>query len=219
MIQKMAQRRGTVQLNSGARKFLCTTQRIDKHEFGAQYRFVQINLPIHEPTRDNKFLDAVNTLLFHHKLIIDHIEHFQDALTSDLPFNNAAEKTIARQIVETIHIQLTTDELMKKSLVVLIVENGNGHRKAPFEMLIQLRHNERRNLLMMHFTGDGILQRVAEWSVSDIVQQDGAQERNLLFIINLIPLEPKFINRVLHQVHSANGMLKTIMQCSGIHHV
>ena len=98
---------------------------------------MQIHLPVHEATGNNELLDAVNTFLFHHQMIIDHIQHLQNALASNLPFYHTAEETVASQVVQSIHIELAAHQLMQKLLGVFVIENGNGHGEPAFEMLIQ----------------------------------------------------------------------------------
>lgn len=70
---------------------------------------------------------------------------------------------------------------------------------------------------MVNFTGYRIFERMAKWPVSNIMKKNGAQERNFLFIGYLIPLQSQLINRILHEVHGANGVLKAIVERSGIY--
>ena len=72
---------------------------------------------------------------------------------------------------------------------------------------------------MVNFTRYRVFKRMAEWPMPNIMKQDGAQERYFLFIRYLITLQSQLINRILHEVHGANGVLKAIVQRTGIDQV
>lgn len=69
---------------------------------------------------------------------------------------------------------------------------------------------------MVNFTGYRVFKCMAEWPMPNIMKQNGAQERYFLFIRYLITLQSQLINRILHEVHGANGVLKAIVQRTGI---
>ena len=69
---------------------------------------------------------------------------------------------------------------------------------------------------MMKPGGQRILQGMTEWPMTDIMQQHGTQKTKLFIVCNFDSPDTQFINRILHEVHSANGMLKAIVQRPGI---
>ena len=69
----------------------------------------------------------------------------------------------------------------------------------------------------MHLTGNSVLQCMAKRTVANVMQQDCAQERDLLFVRNLVALQPQLINGILHEVHCANGVLEAVMKSSGVY--
>jgi len=70
---------------------------------------------------------------------------------------------------------------------------------------------------VMHFAGDGVFKCMAKRTMSNVVQQNSTQQGNLLFVGNLISLQTKFINRILHEVHGANSVLKAIVKRTGVY--
>src|SRR5690606_35838714 len=108
---------------------------------GAENRFVQIYLPVHEPAGDQKFFDAVDGFLFHHELIFANVQHFNDAVAAYYAFAHTGKKTVTFQVIQPVHIKLRTYKLVEEMFFIPVVENFNGKSKFPFKLLVQPAHD------------------------------------------------------------------------------
>ena len=97
---------------------------------------MQIDLPIHEPSRHEEFLDGIDPLLFDYQPVVFDSKHFDDAFTPNFAFCHPGVKTIPREVIHAIHVQLRGDQLMEKTLGVVVVEDGNGRVQRTVHFII-----------------------------------------------------------------------------------
>lgn len=133
--------RGT-NLHTGTDQFFCPTNDAHHGHFGTHHRLVQVYLPVHESSAEQKLLDAVDGLFFYHQFAFLYGEHFQDAVVSDYSFCNAREEAVAIQVVHSVYIQLARNQLMQESLRVFVGEDIYGCLQRALEMAVHLLHDQ-----------------------------------------------------------------------------
>ena len=62
---------------------------------------------------------------------------------------------------------------MKELLEVFVFENLDGKSELSTEIFIHFLHDEQGDFLVIHSADDGVLKHMGEWSVPDVVQEDG----------------------------------------------
>ena len=77
---------------------------------------MQIDLPVHQAAGHQEVFDGVNAFGFYYQVIVFYIKHFDDAGGPDIAFGYTGIETVTPQIVQTIHIQLTADQLVQEFL-------------------------------------------------------------------------------------------------------
>jgi hypothetical protein len=105
---------------------LCPADNIHQHPLGAYGRFMQINLPVHQPSGIQEIFYAVYPFFFYDKLVVVNIEHCNNAVYTDRSLLYTCEKAIALQIIKPVDIQLTGDKLVKELSMITIPEKLNG---------------------------------------------------------------------------------------------
>ena len=111
---------------------------------------MHIYLPVHQSPGDDKLLHAIDTLLVHHQLVVVHIEHRDDAVGAHDALAHTGEERVAAQVVEAVHIELATDELVQEMLMVSVGEYLNGDIQCATHLLVHPFHHHKGNLLMRH---------------------------------------------------------------------
>ena len=177
---------------------------------------MQINLPIHEPARHQEILDRIDSFRFHHQFIVHHIQHFHDACRTDAAFAHAGEKTVALQIIQPVHIQLTADQLIEETFVVSVGENLDGDIQCAVQLAIHPSCHQQRNLLVMDIADQAILQHMRKRRVTDIVKQNGCQGTSILIVGDFVSLDAKVFQCHIHQVHGADGVMEAGVLRTGI---
>ena len=97
---------------------------------------MQIDLPIHEPSRHEEFLNGIDPLLFDHQSVVFDSEHFDDAFTPNFALCHPGVKTIPREVIHAIHVQLRSDQLMEKTLWMVVVEDSNSRVQRTVHLII-----------------------------------------------------------------------------------
>ena len=113
-----------------------------QHVLGTEYSPVQIHLPIHQAPRHDELLDGINGLLFDAELPVDDVEHLDDPFAADLALSHPAVKAVARQIIQSIHVQLAADQLVQEWLGVVVVEDFECQVKCTSHFVVQTPHDE-----------------------------------------------------------------------------
>src|SRR5690554_4172469 len=130
---------------------------------------MQVNLPIHQPSCDQKLLYGINPFLLNNYLIINHIKHLNNAIEANHPFGNPGKKTVPVEVIHTIGIKLTRYQLMQKSFRVFVVENSLGHSESASKMPVKLVHQHDRNQLMGNALYQCIFQRMGKRTMTYIM--------------------------------------------------
>ena len=99
------------------------------------------------------------------------------------------------------------------------IEYFYRHAQFPIKIPVELIHQHYRNILMMNALHNGLLQRVRKWPMADVMQQDGYGYGLFLGFCDHLSLVSQGFHRHIHQVHGAEGMMKTGMQSAGINQV
>jgi hypothetical protein len=97
---------------------------------------MQVNLPVHQPARDKKLLDRIDTFLFHHQISVMHSQHFQDTVIPNHAFGHSGKKTITREVIHPVNIQLTGYKLMKERFMIIIGKNPDSHLKLAGKLFV-----------------------------------------------------------------------------------
>ena len=188
-----------------------------QHVLGTEHGPVQIHLPVHQAPRHDELLDGINGLLFDAELTVDDVEHLDDAFAADFPFGHPAVKTVTRQVVQTIHVELAADQLMQERLGVVVVEDFNGKVQGAAHLVVQASHDEGADVFVMHALDDAVLQGVAEGTVTHVVQEDGQTCRLCLLFRDGNPFVAQAVDGFLHQMHAADSVVKAVVNGTGIH--
>ena len=83
-------------------------------------------------------------------MIVFYIKHFDDAGGPDIAFGYTGIETVTPQIVQTIHIQLTADQLVQEFLRITVSKNVECQRQAALEMTVQIFHQQARQVFVVH---------------------------------------------------------------------
>ena len=103
---------------------------------------MQVNLPIHQPSGCQEIFNGIDAFGVHHQLVVHHIKHLDDAGRSDVSFSDTREERVAPEVIKTIHIQLTADELVQETLGILVLEDHQGKVQRPVHLLVDLFHHQ-----------------------------------------------------------------------------
>ena len=131
--------------------FSGSLQNRNQQSIGSNYRLMQIHLPIHQSPGNQKFLYAINALFFHHQIAILHIQHMYQSIHAHNPLTHPGIKTVAHQIIQPIHIQLTGNQLMQKRfLVIIALKNIDRQTQSTAKLDIHPLHQHDRNILVIY---------------------------------------------------------------------
>ncbi len=97
-------------------------QHLHQRVFRAQHGLVHIHLPIHDAPRHQETFHGIDTLRLDSEFIPNDFHHFQQSLCIHAALCNTAEETVALQIVDAVHVQLTGNEFAKKAFFVFSLE-------------------------------------------------------------------------------------------------
>ena len=218
IIQEVAQCGRYIQFLALACQLLGAGERACEHLLTHHRGLVQIHLPVHQATGGEEVLNGIDTLRLHHQVVILHIEHLDDASRANVTLSHSRIETIAAQVVETVHIELTAHKLMQEALLILILVYAYGKIETSTQLMIHPLHQHQRNLFVMYARSDGILKHMREGSVPHIVQQDSNLHRLGLVIGNLHSFTTQRVYGFSHQEEGAQRMLKSRVLRTGIHH-
>src|SRR5690554_2265454 len=188
-----------------------SSEEVDQHFFGHEGGFVQVHLPVHEATRNQKFFNGVDAFGFHHQLIVGYAKHFDDAVGTHDPFGYAGKKAVAQQIIEAVHVELTADQLMEKFFWVAVGENIDGHLQATSKVLVESFHKQQGDGLVVNAPHEGRFQHMGKGTMAQIVHQYGGVNGLCLVGTDVLSLGPQGLHGLRHQVHAAQGVLKAGM--------
>ena len=133
---------------------------------------MQINLPVHQAAGYEEFFNGINTLSFHHQLIVMHVEHFDDTCRANNSLAYTAVETIAAQVVEPVHIQLTRNELMQEMLVIIVGEYFQCEGEFSIIFIVHPLHHAERNLLVGDMLNNTVFECMRKRPMTNIVQQN-----------------------------------------------
>src|SRR5580692_6212453 len=146
---------------------------------------MEIDLPVHEPARYQEFFDRIDRFFFHHEIAFINRQHFQDTVITDDSLRDPGEKTIAGEVVHSVHIQLTGYQRVKIRLWVFVHKDPDRRLQPATELLVESLHNGQRQLLVIDTADQYVLQRMGIRPMSDIVKQDRHFYAQLLLLIDL----------------------------------
>ena len=86
-------------------------------------------------------------------------------------------------------------------------------------MGVELIHDERADLFVVHATDNRVLQGVAEWPMAHIVQQDGQAGPPVFFFCDDDAFFAQGVQGFLHQKHRTNSMVKPVVNGPGVDEV
>ena len=177
---------------------------------------MQIDLPVHQPPRDNKLLHRIDALLLHHQTVVLHIQHTDDAVGAHNALTHTREEAVASQIVESVHIQLAAHQLVQKVLWIAVVENADGSRESSLELLVQPLHKEAGAVLVVQ-VGNHIFRGVRKGSVTDVVQQYCQSGSQHLFGRHLDAFDGQHVQRTVHQIQRPQHVAEARVHRPWIH--
>ena len=102
----MLQGLGAGQGDAFAGEVFCTLEDVNKHKFCAEHGLVHVDLPVHEASCYQEFLNAVDALCIDHELIVFHVEHGEQAFGIDTAFGDSRIEGVAAQVVQAVHVEL-----------------------------------------------------------------------------------------------------------------
>ena len=131
---------------------------------------MQIYLPIHEATCCQEIFDRVDTFGFNYETVVGHIKHLDDAGRTDIPFCNTGIETVTTKIIEAVHIQLTTDELMQKPFRIFVLKDLYGKTKLPVHFFIHSFHQHKGDFFVRNSLYNRIFKHMRKRTMSDVMQ-------------------------------------------------
>ena len=152
-------------------------------------------------------------------MIVYHIEHLDDTSRTDIAFHHAGKETVATKIIQAIYIQLTGNELMQKSLGILVGKNLDGDVQFALEFLVESFHQAKRNFFVRNTFKQRMFQYVREGSVADIVQHDGGGKSFGFCIGDFMAFQTQLTDGFGYQKHGTGDMLKATMRGAWIHYL
>ena len=219
VVQEQRQGRGGKHRGPLTNEMLGAVQDEHQHVLCTQYGSVQIHLPIHEPPRHDELFDRINGLLFDAKLTVHDVQHFDDAFTSDFAFSHATVKAVAREVVQSVHVQLTADQLVEEWLGVMVVENFDCQVQGAPHLVVQTAHDECTYVFVVNALDDAVFQSMAEGAMTHVVQQDGQTSGFRLFLSDGDTFVAQAVDGFLHQVHAPDGVVETVVDGARIDQV
>ena len=144
------------------------------------------------------------------------MEHLDDALAAHLPFCHSGVEAVPREVVQAVHVKLGRYQVVQKPTRVVVVEDGDCGVEGAAEVFVEPGHDEGREVLVVHAGYDAVFERMAEWAVADVVQQDGHAGRFVFFVRDFDALAAQDVYGFLHEVHGTDGMVKAVMDGAGV---
>jgi len=190
----------------GGWELSCAAQDGEEELVGGDDGLVHIDLPVHEPSRDDEFLDAVDALLVDDELVVVDVEHRDDAVSADDAFADACEEAVTSEVVETIHVELAGDELVEEMLVVGVAEDVDS--EVELSVGVHALHEEVGEVLVMS-ADDDMLGGVREGAVTDVVQEDGELCALAFVVGDVDALLSQDVESAFHEVESAEHVAET----------
>ena len=178
---------------------------------GGDDGFVEVDLPVHQPSRDDEFLDGVDALFVDDELVVVHVEHRDDAVGADDAFADSGEERVAPEVVEPVHIELGGDELVEEASRVGVVEYADSQLQTAIRFTVNLLHKKQRQMFVMH-VAEGAFGGVGEGSVSDVVEENGEFGGLAFVVAYLHPFLSQHFEGSSHQVECAEHMAE-----AGVH--
>ena len=105
---------------------------------------------------------------------------------------------------------------MKEALGIVVLEDLDGEGELSAEFLVHLLHDHEGDVFMADAAHEGVLEHVAEGSVSDVVQQDGCLHCLGLAVEDEVPLLLERQDGLAHEVEGTEGVLEAGVLCPGI---
>src|SRR3712207_9264537 len=87
---------------------------------------MKIYLPIHQPACGKEVFYGIDAFGFDNQMVVCHIEHLDDTRRTDIPFGDSRVETVAAEIIEPVHVELSADELVQEAFGVFVLKNLNG---------------------------------------------------------------------------------------------
>ena len=94
---------------------------------------------------------------------------------------------------------------------MVVIEDFNRHVKGAPKLFVQATHDERAHIFVMYALDDAVLEGVAEGAMPHVVEQDGQACAFRFFLRDGHPFVAQAVNGFLHEVHAANGVVKTVV--------
>ena len=119
---------------------------------------MQIYLPVHQTTGCEKVFDRIDAFGFNNEVVIGHIKHLDDTGRTDVPLCDTGIETVTSQIVQTVHVELPTDELVKETFGIFVFEYLDGKAELPVHFFVHAFHKHEGNLFVRYILHDSIFE-------------------------------------------------------------
>ena len=86
--------------------------------------------------------------MIYNQRVIYHVEHLNDSGRADIPFCHPRIERVTSQIVKTVHIELTGNQLVQEVLWIFSFEDGDGQVQLSVEVLIDLLHHQQGDIFV-----------------------------------------------------------------------
>jgi len=103
---------------------------------------VKVDLPVHKSPCQDELFDGVDPFLFDNQLILLHGKHIDDTVCVDHPFGDTSKETVARKVIEPVHIKLARDKLVQEVFRVITGEDPDGRIQGSVILPVQLFHEQ-----------------------------------------------------------------------------
>lgn len=187
---------------AGAAEIARALEDEDEHLLGGHHRFVEVDLPVHDPPAGEEAFDGVDAFLLDDQAVVGHVEHLDDAVVADDAFADAGEVAVAVEVVHPVHIELAGDQLVEEVFFVFAFEDADGEVEPALEFVVEALHEVERKFFVVGFD-QGVFQGVGEGAVSDVVEQDGNFDGFGFAFIDLDALAFEAVDGFAHQVQRA----------------
>ena len=173
VVEEVAQRGRSKEVYAAVGQAFGPQQGVDEHFLARHCGLVEVDLPVHKAARHEVVLDGVKPLGVYHEPVAADVEHFYYAVAADIAFGHAGEEAVAAQVVEAVHVELATYELVEVLLGVFVLEYLEGEVQSAVHFAVDLFHQEQRYLLVAYSAYERALEHVGEWAVPDVVHEYG----------------------------------------------
>ena len=172
VLEKIGQGRGSKHFAPLSGQLFGTIQGIDKNLLVTYSGLVQIHLPVHQSTCCQVVLYRVDAFGIDYQSVVGHIEHLDNARTTDVALCNACIERVSTQIVQSVHVQLTGYQLVEYFVRVFVLEDAYRQIQLTFHVAVDLFHHQQRDVLVRDSVYQRVLQDMRERAMPNVVHED-----------------------------------------------